>query len=610
MKVPPAAEVPGSEEARGATLRHVLGWLRPYPYTLPTVALLGLVASLAEGLGIVLLIPFLAALGDGAGEGGALMAAVDAYAALFPPEARTLALAASVSLAAILSALSSVAYVRVLSGAATRVAHDLRVALFERFVHEGAVALDENGQGRRLKALDGAAHRAGQAVISVSLLAVNAATVAVLLVLLGAISWRMTLVVFAGIGVAGLGVRALIARGTAAGRAHERASSRLADIALQTIGNLRTVRVFGQERRELEAFAGESARVRTHERTLETLRRASDPIIDAIAVPLLVAGLVAAAAAEVEIAVLLPFLLLVFRLLRHVREFDASRVWLAADAGAVREVSALLAAPVAPPPEDTVAFERLVREIRFEGVSFVHGGDPARAPSLSDVSFTVRRGETLGIVGGSGAGKSTLIDLLCGLHRPSAGTIRIDGTPLERLDPATWRRRIGFAGQDAELRAGSVRENIAYGEPDAFDARVREAAERAGAARFIERLPEGYDTFVGPRGLALSGGERQRIALARALIRCPELLVLDEATSALDSVSEALVRETLERLAGSLTMIVVTHRLASIRGVDRVLVLEGGRLVEEGSPAALSGGSGAFREFEVLEGGTRSRGAR
>ena len=609
-----------------ATPRTVLAWLRPYPHVLPTIAALGIVASLAEGLGIALLMPFLASIGTDAGGAavvgtaadGVVVRAVSDYAASFPPGTRRFALAATVCLAAVLSATLSVAYVRVLSKAATRVSHDLRLRLFERFLTDGSSGIDKGSQGRRVKAVDGAAHRAGQAVISLSLLVVNAGTISIVLVLLMLISWRMSLVVLAGVAVAGLAVRTLVARGTAVGRSHERAASRLSDTAIHVLGSLRMIRLFGQERRELEGFARESDAVRRDQLALETMRRATDPLVDGIAVPLLVAGLLAASVADVAIAVLLPFLLLVFRLQRHVREFDASRVWLAADAGAVDEVETLLGAPIPVPSVAPVPFERLSRSIRFDDVSFVRPDESSEAgestwpdgvavlappppPSLRDVTFEIRRGETLGIVGGSGAGKSTLIDLLCGLSPPSAGTISVDGVTLERLDLAAWRRRIGFAGQDAELRAGTVFENIAYGCPGASETDVREAAGRAGAADFVERWPDGYATPVGARGQRLSGGERQRIALARALIRHPDVLILDEATNALDNVTEALIRETLERLSGSLTMIVVAHRLASIRHVDRVLVLEGGRLVEEGAPAALAGGDGVFGELARLE---------
>jgi subfamily B ATP-binding cassette protein MsbA len=205
------------------------------------------------------------------------------------------------------------------------------------------------------------------------------------------------------------------------------------------------------------------------------------------------------------------------------------------------------------------------------------------------------------LVGGSGAGKSTLINLLCRLYDPTAGEIRVDGVRLVDLDLASWRRRIAIAGQDADLLAGTIRDNIGYGDPEADDARIAAAAEKANIRDFIESLPQGYDTPVGLRGTQLSGGERQRIALARALLRDPEILILDEATNAVDHISEAEIQRTLERLAGRLTIIVIAHRLSTIRRANRVVVMREGRIVEQGSRGELLKRQGAFSELHELE---------
>jgi len=588
-----------------ATIRTLLGFLKPYPGVLPAVAVLGLFASFAEGLGIVLLIPFLDLLTGGepsTDPTGIVAGALSGYAALFDASSRTAVVGLTIAALILLSCVVNFVYLRVLSTASTCVAHDLRTRLFERFVHSGESFLEKGAHGRQIKAIDGAAHRAGQATISLCLLLVNAVTVLVILSLLIAISWRMSIVVLLGIACAGLVVRLFVSRSMAVSHRYERHASALSDATVQVLGSLRMVRIFGQERRELDRFTQLSEALRRDEAKLEIVRRSMAPLVDGIAAPLLVGGLVLASRADVGIAVLLPFLLLVFRLQRHAREFDVNRVWIAADAGAIREVAALSVRPAHhSEPDDRPVGDALRDRIVFDQVSFVHPGGDGRAPSLQGVTLEIRRGETLGIVGASGAGKSTLIDLLCGLRTPTTGQIRIDGVPLDERDPASWRRRIGFAGQDADLLAGTVFENIAYGEPDAATAEVHEAARLAGATGFIAALPHGYDTPVGVRGMQLSGGERQRIALARALLRKPDILVLDEATNALDNATEALVRDMLERLSGSLTMIVIAHRLTSIRHADRVLVLTGGRVVEEGHPGALIDRGGAFYELNRLE---------
>ena len=590
-------------------IRALLDLLRPYPAVLPAVAALGVLASLAEGIGIGLMIPFLASLTSaptvegGAGEGGGPVTRwLDAYAALFPPDSRLVVVAATIAALVVLSCLVNYAYVRVLSWAAAQVTHDVRAGLFARFVHGDELFVDEGSQGRQVNAVDGAAYRVGQATIHLCLLVVNGCTVVVLLVLLGLISPPMTLVVLAGVAVAALVVRVFVGRGLLVSREYERHAAELADATVDTLGSLRVVRMFGQERREVERLVAVSDAVRTRQFRIETLRRAMAPLVDGIAAPLLVGGMVVAVRADIGIAVLLPFLVLVFRLQRYARELDVARVLIASNAGAVFDVLAALEPP--PPARRAsasagVPFTGLRERIVLDDVSFAHAR--AESPSVEHLSFEVRRGETLAVVGGSGAGKSTLIDLLCGIHVPDAGAILIDGTNLADLDLGTWRARLGFAGQDAELRPGTVRENIAYGRPDAPLEDVIEAARQASAHRFVEALPRGYETTVGVRGLQLSGGERQRIALARALLGRPDVLILDEATNALDNATEALIRETLRNLAGSLTTIVIAHRLASIRHADRVVVMAGGRIVERGTPEALRAGRGTFSELDRLE---------
>jgi subfamily B ATP-binding cassette protein MsbA len=215
------------------------------------------------------------------------------------------------------------------------------------------------------------------------------------------------------------------------------------------------------------------------------------------------------------------------------------------------------------------------------------------------VSLEIRRGEITAIVGPSGAGKSTLINLLFRLYDPVRGTILVDDVPLSELELAGWRTRLAMAGQDAELLTGTVFENIAYGNPSADRAAIAAAAKQADAHGFIERLPCGYETRVGERGLRLSGGQRQRIGLARALVRKPDILVLDEATNSMDSISERVVQDVLKRLRGSVTIIVIAHRLSTVDAADQVIVLHEGQVVEWGRPDDLLCRGGHFlRLFE------------
>jgi subfamily B ATP-binding cassette protein MsbA len=495
-------------------------------------------------------------------------------------------------------------YVGVLTWAGTRVTHDLRVKLFDHFLSDDYLAISRAMQGRQINALDGSCYRAGHAIMNALLMVVSACTTFIFVVLLILISWQMTALTLAAVLAAALATRALIKRSSRVGANLEQGSALLNETAVQALNSMRMIRIFGQEAREYARFVRDSEQVRKAQFRLEAAWRAMQPLVDLLYVPLLLGILVIAWYANVGLAVLLPFLFLVFRLQRYVRDFDMFRLRVASYLPAVREVASLLAARDVPRPSPGIRpFTGLREALVFDRVGFVYAaalGDRAR-PALADVSLEIRRGETLALVGGSGAGKSTLINLLCRIVDPTSGEIRVDGVPLAEFDLESWRRRIGFAGQDAELRPGTIRDNIAYGEPDASLERIRAAAVQAHIHDFIATLPEGYDTPVGVRGTQLSGGERQRIALARALLRSPEILILDEATNAVDNIAEAAIRRTLEMLAGRATTIIIAHRLSSTRQADRIVVMHEGRIVEVGRRAELLEQRGAFAQLLKVE---------
>ncbi len=225
------------------------------------------------------------------------------------------------------------------------------------------------------------------------------------------------------------------------------------------------------------------------------------------------------------------------------------------------------------------------REIRFENVKFCH---EKHKPTLNGINLVIKKGEKVALVGPSGAGKTTFIDLVPRFFDVDGGSISIDGVDLRDLNLRSLREQIGIVSQETILFRDSIRENIAYGKPDATDEEIFAAARAANAHDFIERAPSGYATPVGERGFRVSGGERQRIAIARALLRNPPILILDEATSALDSESEAVVQAALQRLMVGRTVIMIAHRLSTVRDADRIVVLERGRIVEQGSHDELS----------------------
>lgn len=238
-------------------------------------------------------------------------------------------------------------------------------------------------------------------------------------------------------------------------------------------------------------------------------------------------------------------------------------------------------------PQTNHAAGRLTGNIRFENVHFSY---PTRSDVevLKGVSLTIPSGKKVALVGQSGAGKSTIMQLLLQFHRLSAGDIRIDGTSIYEYDLESYRSNFAIVPQEVILFGGTIRENILYGKPNATEAEIIEAARKANALDFISRFPDGFDTIVGERGIKLSGGQRQRIAIARAILRDPAILLLDEATSSLDAESERVVQEALNNLMEGRTSIIIAHRLATVREVDCIYVLEGGQIVEQGTHEGLS----------------------
>jgi ATP-binding cassette, subfamily B, bacterial len=268
-------------------------------------------------------------------------------------------------------------------------------------------------------------------------------------------------------------------------------------------------------------------------------------------------------------------------------------------AGRIAELLAIQPAIVAPVP--AAALPRPARgEICFEHVDFAYPARPEHS-ALHGLSFNIRAGETVAIVGPSGAGKTTIFQLLARFYDPVSGRILLDGIDIKDTDPTELRRRIKSVPQDPVIFSCSIADNIRYGAPEASDEAVREAARRAAADDFICALPDGYAMLAGERGVTLSGGQRQRVAIARAILQDAPVLLLDEATSALDSENEIAVQTALEKVMSERTTLVIAHRLATVLKASRILVLDNGRLIEEGTHQSLVAEDGLYARLAKLQ---------
>jgi ATP-binding cassette subfamily B protein len=271
-------------------------------------------------------------------------------------------------------------------------------------------------------------------------------------------------------------------------------------------------------------------------------------------------------------------------------------------AGATERLLELLnAEPVITKPVVPVALpEPALGELQFSNVTFHYPSRPEH-PALNGLSLELLPGQKVALVGPSGAGKTTVMQLLLRFYDPDTGVIRFDGVDIRLADPHELRSRMALVPQDPVIFGADARENIRYGFPAVTDADVRRAAEAAHAAEFLDHLPQGFNTFLGERGVRLSGGQRQRIAIARAILRDPAVLLLDEATSSLDAASERLVQDALEQLMQARTTLIIAHRLATVRKVDRILVMDRGRIVASGRHEELVAANGLYARLAALQ---------
>ncbi|WP_287238771.1 ABC transporter ATP-binding protein [Mesorhizobium sp.] len=570
-------------------LRRALG--RKQLRLLPAVVMLGLVSAALEGFGIGLIIPLLGIImgqGDQTGMAG-FSAVLQHFGSDLSERERLIVISAAILGSIVLKNVFAFANTLLTTLIYGKASHSIRSALSEQLLRVGYPFFLQQSPGRLLNIISNESWRASDAIQIMLTAIVSASAAIILLAFLLLLSWQMTLLVTLGLVVVQIAHAVLSANLKAPSRSVASRNSDLASQMLHLVHAGRLIRIFGQESREKATFDQASDAVRRAAFVLLTRQGALPPLTEILHAMLFLAVVIGAWFVGVSFPLIVAFVILLYRLQPYMRALQMAWSQLQGLSGSLEEVVWMLDPSDKPePPRGHRPFQGLAQGIKFDDVTFTYSGKDQRAVVLHSAAFEIRSGRSTALIGRSGAGKTTIVNLLCRFVEPDAGRILVDGSPLDQIDPSQWRRHIALASQDLELVDGTIFENIIYGQDAASTGDAQRAAKLAEAHEFIEHLPQGYQTVVGYRGVNLSAGQRQRIALARALVRDPDILILDEATNAVDGLSEAAIVETLKSRAGRRTTIVISHHHSTISFCDDVVILSGGRVKKQAPFAALA----------------------
>ncbi len=462
----------------------------------------------------------------------------------------------------------------------------LRQRIFDQLESLSLSFYSTASPGALISTVRGEVNQVQQAFNVLSTFMVHGSKLMAYLISMLLLSWQLFLTSVLVFGLMSVGLTSLTGRVREASFEIPKANKAFTSSALSFINGIRTVHASGTQAFERDRYYAATRKVYQSQLGLIKLSSMVQPIVEALGAALLVGMVVISyslliSTGRLKAAELLTFLFVLIRTTPLVSSLNGVRVTFISSQGSLGAVSDLLRRDDKPYFEDgQKLFTGLQRSIDFESVDFSYNpGEPV----LHDITLSIKRGETTALVGSSGAGKTTLADLLPRFYNPTQGRVLVDGVDLRELKINSLRHKMAIVSQDTFIFNTTVRENIVYGVENASDENVYETARMANALDFILDLPLGFETVLGDRGVRLSGGQRQRIAIARALLRNPEILILDEATSALDSVTENLIQESIEKLSKGRTVIAIAHRLSTISGADKVVVMEKGRIVEQGS---------------------------
>ena len=465
-------------------------------------------------------------------------------------------------------------------------AYRLRLRIFDQLQALSLTYFTKIRSGNLVHSLTAEINQITTAFEAVATFVTKGSTLLAYVVSMLLLSWPLTIVSVMLFSLLSVGVSNLIRRIREASFEKSEAGRQYASVSLEFINGIRTVHAFAAQDFERKRYHRSNKQLLDASTKTKSAQALVEPLVEGAATVMFMSMLIFAFGiliprGQLQAASLLTFLFVLLRVIPILRQTSRARAQLGSFQGSLNDIQQLLRTDDKIYFQDGhVPFSRLKQAIEFRSMDF---GYDAQELVLNNITLSIPQGRMTALVGASGAGKSTLAALIPRFYDPTQGQILIDGVDLQTFQINSLRRKLAVVSQDTFIFNDSVRNNIAYALEGVDEATIREAAQLANALEFIEEMPEGFDTLLGDRGVRLSGGQRQRIAIARALLRDPDILILDEATSALDSVSERLIQESIERLSVGRTVIAIAHRLSTIVRADKVVVLEQGRIVEQGS---------------------------
>lgn len=482
--------------------------------------------------------------------------------------------------------------------------YQLRLRIFEQLQALSLAYFSKTRSGNLVNSLTGEIRQITMAMMIFSTLITQTEVLIVFIVSMLWLSWQLTFISIALLILVSVGLSTLLRKVREASFDVTTANAQYTSVSMEFIQGIRTVQAFAGQEYERQRCSEANAQIVWAMNKAMVIRALVEPLSEGAGILMLIGILVAGFAylipqGYLESASFLTFLVVLLRITPIIRQLNSIRARLSNLSGSFDNIQQLLRTDDKSYMKNgSLRFTGLKQAIEFQDVDFCYeDGEPV----LEQIDLTIPQGTTVALVGGSGAGKSTLADLIPRFYDVTHGKITIDGIDLREFDLNSIRQKISVVSQNTFIFNASVRDNIAYALSEVSEIEVREAARQANALEFIEDMPEGFATQLGDRGVRLSGGQRQRIAIARALLRNPDILILDEATSALDSVSERLIQQSLEKLTVGRTVIAIAHRLSTIVKADKILVLERGRIVERGTYHELLQQRGQLWQYHQMQ---------